>query len=150
VFRWCSAGVPLVFRWHQRGKDGAGDFAPILLRLRCALEQGAAQERCQHKAKSPRKFAQAVVGAVGLGFITHPGMEPTNNAAEQALHGSVCKRKISEPTLSRRDDEFIARRFSVHATRRRPGLDLWTCPHRAVVAWIDRAPHPTRVPIPTG
>lgn len=74
------------------------------------------------------------------GFITHPGVEPTNNATEQALRGIVFKRKISAPTRSRRGDEFIARGFSVHETCRRQGLDLWAYLHRAVVAWIDKAP----------
>ena len=86
------------------------------------------------------------------GFITHAGVEPTNNAAEQALRGIVLKRKISGPTRSRRGDEFIARGFSVHETCRRQGRDVWAYMQRAIVAWIDKVPHPSLVPsaVPTG
>ena len=76
--------------------------------------------------------------------------DSTNNATEQALRGIVLRRKISAPTRSRRGDEFIARGFSVHETCRRQGLDLWAYLHRAVVAWVDKAPHPSLVPVPTG
>jgi len=58
----------------------------------------------------------------------------------------------SGPTRSRRGDEFIARGFSVHETCRRQGLDMWGYLQRAVVAWIDKVPHPSLLPaaVPTG
>ena len=48
------------------------------------------------------------------GFVTDPGVEPTNNAAEQALRSIVLKRKITGPSRSRRGDEFIANGFSAY------------------------------------
>ena len=64
----------------------------------------------------------------------------------------MLKRKISGPTRSRRGDEFIARGFSAHETCRRQGMDLWAYMQRAVVAWIDKLPHPSLLPevAPTG
>lgn len=86
------------------------------------------------------------------GFINHPGVEPTNNAAEQALRGIVLKRKIFGPTRSRHGDEFIASGFSAHETCRRQGVDMWAYLHKAVVAWIDKVAHPRLVPaaVPSG
>lgn len=138
----------LMFRWRERGKTSAEQFEPIMRRLRLALGQGAAQRLCKRTANTCANLIK--LWPALWGFIAHPGVEPTNNAAEQALRGIVLKRKISGPTRSRRGDEFIARGFSVHETCRRQELDLWAYLHRAVVAWIDKAPHPSLVPVPTG
>ena len=138
----------VMFRWRERGKTTAEQFEPITRRVRRALEQGAAQVLCKRTANTCANILK--LWPALWGFITHPGVEPTNNAAEQALRGIVLKRKISAPTRSRRGDEFIARGFSVHETCRRQGLDLWAYLHRAVVAWIDKAPHPSLIPVPTG
>jgi transposase len=133
-----------MFRCRERGKTSAEAFEPIMRRVRRALEQGAGQQRCTRMADTctkPLKLWPAL-----WGFVTHPGVAPTNNAAEQALRGIVRKRKISGPTRSRRRDEFSARGFSVHESCRRQGLDLWAYMQRAVVAWIDKLPHPSLAP----
>ena len=85
-------------------------------------------------------------------FLGHQQVEPTNNAAEQALRGIVLKRKISGPTRSRRGDEFIARGFSALESCRRQGRDLLDYLHHAVTAWIDQTVPPSLVPahIPSG
>jgi transposase len=131
----------VMFRWRERGKTTAEQFEPLVRRVRRALEQGAAQSHCSRTANTCGNLLK--LWPALWGFITHPGVEPTNNAAEQALRGIVLKRKISGPTRSRRGDEFIACGFSVHETCRRQGLDLWAYLQRAVVAWIDKVPHPT-------
>ena len=69
-------------------------------------------------------------------------LSPTNNAAEQALHSIVLKRKISGPTRSLRGDHFVGRSFSVHETCLRPVGDLWKFMHEAVFASIaSTMPH---------
>ena len=79
-------------------------------------------------------------------------MQPTNNAAEQALRAIVVKRKISGLTRSRRGDEFLARGFSALESCRRQGRDLLDYLHQTLIAWIDNAPAPSLVPVavPTG
>lgn len=140
----------VMFRWRGRGRTTAEEFEPIMRRVRRALEQGAEQRGCTRTANTCANLLK--LWPALWGFITHPGVEPTNNAAEQALRGIVLKRKISGPTRSRRGDEFIARGFSVHETCRRQGMDLWAYMQRAVVAWIDKMPHPSLLPevAPTG
>lgn len=138
----------VLFRWRERGKTTAEQFEPLVRRLRAALEQGAAQRACKRTANTCANVLK--LWPALWGFITHAGVQPTNNAAEQALRTIVLKRKISGPTRSRRGDEFIARGFSVHETCRRQGLDLWAFLHRAVTAWIDKATPPSLLPVPTG
>jgi len=75
-------------------------------------------------------------------------VEPTNNAAEQARHSIVLKRKISGPMRSRRGDEFIGRGFSVYESCRRQGRDLIDYLTQAVTAWIDKTAPPSLLPEP--
>lgn len=137
----------VMFRWRERGKLSAEQFEPLQRRVRKALESGAAQQRCT-------RTANTCANLLGLwpalwSFITHPGVEPTNNAAEQALRALVLKRKISGPTRSRRGDEFLARGFSAYESCRRQGRDLIDYLHAAVTAWIDKTPPPSLLPQPT-
>src|SRR5574340_2349 len=140
----------VMFRWRERGKTTAEQFAPLQQRVRSALERGAAQTDCRRTAATCANIL-ALWPAL-WGFIAHAGVEPTNNAAEQALRAIVVKRKISGPTRSRRGDEFIARGFSAMESCRRQGRDLLDYLHRTVIAWIDDAPAPSLLPAvaPTG
>jgi transposase len=91
-------------------------------------------------------------------FTTNALLQPTNNAAEQALRSLVLKRKISGPTRSLRGDQFLARGFSVHETCLRQGRDLWEFMHSAVHAFIAGTAPPSMAPstgnphrvVPTG
>jgi transposase len=81
-------------------------------------------------------------------FLRNSEVPPTNNAAEQALRSIVLERKISGPTRSRRGEEFLAHGYTVFETCRRQGRDLLSFMHHAVVAWIDKTPAPSLVPVP--
>lgn len=138
----------LMFRWRERGFDTTEQFEPLQRRLRRALQQGVDQGVCSRTANTCANVL-ALWPAL-WGFLTHPGVQPTNNAAEQALRTIVLKRKISGPTRSRRGDEFIARAFSAHESCRRQGRDLLDYLHRTVLAWIDNTAAPSLLPMPTG
>ena len=140
----------VMFRWRERGKTGAEQFEPLQQRVRSALERGAKQTDC-------RRSAATCANVLALwpalwSFVTHPGVEPTNNAAEQALRAIVVKRKISGPTRSRRGDDFLARGFSAMESCRRQGRNLLDYLHQTVIAWIDKTPAPSLVPaaVPSG
>ena len=145
--RLLGAGYVL-FRWRTAGKTTQAQFEPLQRRIRRALEEGAAQKSCSRTANTCANLLK--LWPALWGFITHPGVEPTNNAAEQALRAIVLKRKISGPTRSRRGDEFIACGFTAYETCRRQGRDLIDYLHGAVVAWIDNTPPPSLMPQPTG
>jgi len=57
-------------------------------------------------------------------FVRIPGVEPTNNAAEQAMRHPVIIRKISYGTHSEAGSRFIERILSVHATLRRQDRNI--------------------------
>ena len=137
----------VLFRWRDRGREGADAFEPLQLRVRRALESGASQPFCSRTANTCANLLK--LWPALWTFTTTPGVEPTNNAAEQALRAVVLKRKISGPTRSRRGDEFIARGFSVYETCRRQGRDLLDYLHGAVTAWIDKTMPPSLVPQPS-
>jgi transposase len=131
----------VMFRWRERA---AKNFEPLQRRMRAALELGAVQTECTRTANTCANLLK--LWPAMWTFVDHPDVEPTNNAAEQALRAVVLKRKISGPTRSRRGDEFIARGFSVFETCRRQGRDLLDYLQQAVIAWIDQTTPPSLAP----
>lgn len=115
--------------------------------MRRALDSGAPQRLCSRAANTCANLLKRWPAL--WTFTTTPGVEPTDNAAEQALFAVVLERKISGSTRSRRGDEFIARGFSVCETCRRQGRDLLDCLHGAVTAWIDKTMPPSLTPQPS-
>ncbi len=134
----------LMFRWRERGRTTADHFEPLQRRLRLALLRGSSQAHCRSTANTCANLLK--LWPALWGFLSHPSVEPTNNAAEQALRSIVLKRKISGPSRSRRGDAFIAHGFSVQETCRRQGRDAWNFMREAVVAWIDKTAHPSLMP----
>jgi transposase len=137
----------LIFRWRDQGMTTAAQFEPLQRRLKQALQAGVAQTACKRTANTCANLVK--LWPALWGFVTYPGVEPTNNAAEQALRAIVLKRKISGPTRSRRGDQFIARGFSAYETCRRQGRDLLDYLHDAVIAWIDNTAPPSLLPQPS-
>jgi transposase len=79
-------------------------------------------------------------------FVRVAGVEPTNNAAEQALRPAVLWRKGSFGTQSAAGSEFVARMLTVVTTCRQQGrnvMDYMTAACEA--AWYHR-PAPSLVP----
>ena len=64
-------------------------------------------------------------------FVDIQGVEPTNNAAEQALRHAVIWRKLSFGTQSASGSRFVERMLTVIETCRRP--------QRNVYAWLSQA-----------
>jgi transposase len=140
----------LIFRWRDQGMTTAAQFEPLQRRLKQALQAGVAQTACKRTANTCANLVK--LWPALWGFVTYPGVEPTNNAAEQALRAIVLKRKISGPTRSRRGDQFIARGFGAYETCRRQGRDLLDYLHNAIIAWIDNTAPPSLLqePAPSG
>jgi hypothetical protein len=64
-------------------------------------------------------------------FVDHEGVEPTNNAAEQAVRHGVLLRKLSSGTKSEAGSRFVERILTVHATLRQQ--------HRHVLTFLREA-----------
>ena len=75
-------------------------------------------------------------------FITEPGVEPTNNLAEQAIRFVVIDRLITQGTRGRRGDRWCERIWTVMATCSQQGRSVFEYLEAAVGAWFrgDEAP----------
>ena len=76
-------------------------------------------------------------------FITVPGIEPTNNAAERTLRDYVIWRKICLGTQSERGNLFVERLMTVSASCKQQGRDTVEFITRAVQADLQNLPAPS-------
>jgi transposase len=114
-------------RWH-RFRAGAIDRAtlqqeldPLRLALRDLLLDGMTSE---HAKAAGRCTELLRLWPALWSFARYPGVEPTNNAAEQALRPAVLWRKGSFGTHSPAGSRFAERLLTVSATCRQQGRDL--------------------------
>jgi transposase len=115
-----------VFREWHRFRDGQMDRAALLEALKPTREQlrGLLEEglkRGQSKGFCRDLFS---VWSALWTFAERDGVEPTNNAAEQALRPVVLWRKGCFGAFSDWGNQFVERILSVSATCRQQGLNL--------------------------
>lgn len=79
-------------------------------------------------------------------FIDVEGVEPTNNAAEQALRHSVIWRKLSFGTQSASGSRFVERLLTVIETCRRQGRNVFSWLVEAVQVRLNQQPASSLVP----
>jgi transposase len=79
-------------------------------------------------------------------FITTPGVEPTNNLAEQAIRFVVLDRMVTQGTRSEAGDRWCERIWTVIATCGQHGRSVFDFLHAAVEAWFHRAKAPSLLP----
>ena len=97
------------------------------------------------KCKQARNLAERFRkdGNAYFRFITTPGVEPTNNLAEQAIRFVVIDRRITQGTRSQRGQQWCERIWTAIAT--------CTQQHRSVFQYLRQAvnAHFHRQPIPS-
>jgi transposase len=79
-------------------------------------------------------------------FVDVKGVEPTNNAAEQALRHAVIWRKLSFGTQSAAGSRFVERLLTVIETCRRQDRDVFAWLIDAVQAHFNHQPTPSLLP----
>ncbi len=79
-------------------------------------------------------------------FVDIAGVQPTNNAAEQALRHAVIWRKLSFGTQSARGSRFVERLLTVVETCRRQQRNAFTWLTEAVQAHQHNQPTPSLLP----
>jgi transposase len=82
-----------------------------------------------------------------LRFITTPGLEPTNNLAEQAIRFVVIDRKITQGSRGDTGQRWLERIWTAIATCTQTGQGIFTFLHRTVTAFFHGEPTPTLIPI---
>ena len=79
-------------------------------------------------------------------FVTTPGVEPTNNLAEQAIRFVVIDRLITQGTRSEAGDRWCERIWTVVATCAQQGRSVFAYLEAAVGAWFDGTEAPSLLP----
>ena len=96
---------------------------------------------------SDRERLPALVAAEGVVgawlFVDSEGVEPTNNAAEQALRHAVIWRKLSFGTQSASGSRFVERMLTVIETCRRQNRNVYAWLTDAVQAHLAGQPTPS-------
>jgi transposase len=126
-----------IFKWWQRVRDGTcsrskfqREIRPHQKCLEELLEAGAgcAQLPIAGKCAEILKFRRAL-----WTFVKFEGVEPTNNAAEQAIRPAVLWRKGSFGCQSERGCRFVERVLTAHASCKQQG--------RSIVAYLTEVCH---------
>ena len=108
---------------------------------RVAIEQAPDTTAAKKLARRFRKHA-----AQYLRFTHVPDLEPTNNAAEQAIRHVVIDRRVTQGTRSERGRDWCQRIWTTIATCRQHGHDLLSFLEKSLLAHLTDTPPPTLLP----
>jgi transposase len=131
---------------HRRGQLSAELFQSQLELaraevLRCGMSDVPATKHSRNMAKRFEKN-----GASYFRFITTPGVEPTNNLAEQAIRFVVIDRRITQGTRSDGGNRWCERIWTVIATCTQQGRSVFEYLEAAVAAWFAETEPPLLLP----
>lgn len=79
-------------------------------------------------------------------FITTPGIEPTNNLAEQAIRFVVIDRKVTQGTRGENGQRWLERIWTVMATCAQTGRSVFTFLQQSLSAYFAGQPTPSLLP----
>jgi transposase len=122
--------------FHQREELTKEVFAAHLCAarervLQAGLNQVPPTRHSQNMARRFRKHGEAY-----FTFITTPGVEPTNNLAEQAIRFVVIDRLITQGTRSESGRRWSERIWTVIATCAQQGKSVYTYLCDAIARWF--------------
>jgi transposase len=141
-----------MFHWWHRVCDGtlahvsfASYMRPVRQEMERLLEAGqtCGVPKTEGSCREILQLRQAL-----WTFVRHPGVEPTNNAAERAIRPGVLWRKGSFGTQSAEGSHFVETMMTVVATlkqQRRNALDYLTAACEAALCGM---PAPSLIPNP--
>jgi transposase len=109
--------------------------------LRQALAEVPATRASQNIAERFRKHGHAY-----FEFVTTPGVEPTNNLAEQAIRFVVIDRRITQGTRGEKGRRWCERIWTVIATCSQQGQSVFEYLSAAVAAYFNGNAAPSLLP----
>jgi transposase len=109
--------------------------------LRAGQQDVPSSRHAQAMAKRLQKY-----GAQYFTFVTTPGVQPTNNLAEQAIRFVVIDRHITQGTRSEGGQRWCERIWSVIATCTQQGRSVFDYLHAAVQAYFGDGVAPSLLP----
>jgi transposase len=104
----------------------------------------AAPLACPEAANLAKRFREH--GDAYTRFITTPGIDPTNNLAEQAIRFVVLDRKVTQGTRSEGGQRWSERIWTTLATCAQQGRNVYCFIRDAVHAHFTNAPVPSLMP----
>ena len=117
------------------------------VRLQAARDRmmriGLAGPATQHGQNMQKRFVDH--GSAYFAFVTTPGVEPTNNLAEQAIRFVVIDRHITQGTRSEQGRQWNERIWTVIATCVKQGKSVCAFLREAVGNWFEEKPAPSLV-----
>jgi transposase len=128
---------------HRRDSMAQGDFAAALLAaraevLRVGTEMAPATRHGETMAKRLGKYGESY-----FTFVTTPGADPTNNAAEQAIRFVVIDRLVTQGTRGEAGRRWCERIWTVVATCARRGRSAYDFLEKAVAARLGGTEPPS-------
>ena len=130
---------------HRRDRMTAEQFRRALERARNKVlkvgRRAPPRTAAQNLAARFRKHGDAY-----FRFITMPGLEPTNNLAEQAMRFVVIDRRITQGTRSERGRQWCERIWTVIATLTQQGRSILAYLRDAINAYLRNQPAPALLP----
>lgn len=131
---------------HRREELSADQFRRQLEGARAEVLWSGTHAVPQTRASSNLAKRLAAHGASYFRFVTTPGVEPTNNLAEQAIRFVVIDRLITQGTRSESGDRWCERIWTVIATCAQQGRSVFAYLEAAVGAWFAGAEAPSLLP----
>jgi len=147
-----------LFRWWHRVRDGTMSreaFSEAVVHLRAGfkaeLEEAAdlpiAVGEKTPLAKTVRTCRKLLkVESALWTFVAHPGVEPTNNAAERAIRPAVIWRRTSFGSQSQAGSEFVARMLTVSTSLKAQQRNILEFLTQACRAYRVGQPSPSLIP----
>jgi transposase len=131
---------------HRRETMQRADFQKALEAARKRVL--AAGTTCVPDTKHARKLAKRFRkhGAAYFRFVTTPGIEPTNNLAEQAIRFVVIDRRITQGTRSEKGRRWCERIWTAIATCAQQGRAAFQFLLDSVQAYLSGASPPSLLP----
>jgi transposase len=128
---------------HRRAVLPAAVFASQLAAARDEVLRQGMQDvpDSRHSRNLAKRFT--AYGESYFRFVTTPGLEPTNNAAEQAIRFVVIDRHITQGTRSEAGRQWCERIWTVLATCTQQGRSVFDYLYEAVQASFHGQPAPS-------
>ena len=130
---------------HRRESMDAAVFQRALERARDRVltvgRRAPSRAEAQNLAERFRRH-----GAAYFRFITTPGLEPTNNLAEQAIRFVVQDRHVTQGTRSERGRRWCERVWTATATCAQQGRSVFDYLHQSLRAHFAHQPTPSLLP----
>jgi len=147
-------------RYGKRVRDGLRRLFDVIHRRDTMTEAGFSRTLTQARngliavatLAPERRQAQNLAnrfrlhGEAYFRFITTPGIEPTNNLAEQAIRFVVIDRRITQGTRSETGRQWCERIWTVMATCAQQGRSVFHFLEQAVQAYFTDRPIPSLLP----